>query len=107
MTLLLGVSYAGEVVGLDGDFGMLGEKANRDGFENKLWDLMKSRIHPIPTGEVKVGFEDVEGKMVCRVSVRRGGVPHYLDKRLYVRLGNSTEELAGPDLQDWLGKRGV
>lgn len=106
-TLLLGVSDAGGVVGLDGDFGMLGAKSNRDGFENKLWDLLKSRIHPIPTGEVKVGFEEVEGKTVCRVSVRRGGVPHYLDKRLYVRLGNSTEELAGPDLQDWLEKRGV
>jgi len=26
----------------------------------------------------------------------------YLDNRLYARLGNSTEELAGRDLEDWL-----
>ena len=31
----------------------------------------------------------------------------YRDNRLYVRLGNSTEELTGRDMEDWLrGRQG-
>ncbi|MBV6503372.1 MAG: hypothetical protein AKCLJLPJ_01442 [Fimbriimonadales bacterium] len=103
-TLLLGVSDRGELVGLSGDFAILGAKQDRDGFENKLTDLLKSRIRPIPT-EVDIDTVEVDGKWVCRIVVPAEPRPHYLDNELFVRLGNSTERLTGRDLEDWLSKR--
>lgn len=49
---------------------------------------------------------EVEGKTICRIHAPAEAAPHYLDNKLYVRLGNSTEELTGRDLEDWLRGRG-
>lgn len=104
-TLLIGVADDKTIVGLAPDLSMLGLKQNRDGFELKLKELLK-RIRLLPT-DLEIDFPEVDGKMICRVSVPASPVPHYLDNRLFIRFGNATEELTGRDLQDWLEKRGV
>ncbi|HVT13099.1 MAG TPA: RNA-binding domain-containing protein [Fimbriimonadaceae bacterium] len=103
-TLLIGVSDGKEIVGLAPDFKMLGQKQNRDGFENKLKELLK-RIRPLPT-DLDIDFPELDGKTICRIQTPASSVPHYLDNRLFVRFGNASEELTGRDLQDWLEKRG-
>ncbi|MBA3725798.1 MAG: putative DNA binding domain-containing protein [Armatimonadetes bacterium] len=106
-TLLIGVHNNKTIIGIEPDFALLGKTKDADGFENKLWDLLKTRIAPIPTHEVKVTFVELDDKPICRVVVTPGPSPHYLDNKLYIRLGNSTEELTGKAMQDWLGKKGL
>lgn len=103
-TLLLGVHDKGDIIGIEPDFILLGRKQDVDGFELKLTDLLKTRIRPIPAN-LEVDFVVVDGKTVCRIDVPADPRPHYLDNRLYIRLGNSTEELTGRDLEDWLRQR--
>jgi hypothetical protein len=103
-TLLIGVHDDGEIIGIEPDYSLLGKRRDRDGFENKMTDLFKTRIDPIPTN-LDISFIGIEGKTVCRIDVHSDPSPHYLDNRLYVRLGSSTEELTGRDLQNWLQQR--
>jgi hypothetical protein len=104
-TLLLGVRDDGGIAGIEPDYALCGKKPNRDGFELKLTDLIKMRFKPLPTA-LEVRFVEVDGKTVCRVDAPSSAAATYLENRLYVRLGNSTEELTGRDLQDWLMSRG-
>lgn len=103
-TLLIGVHDSGDLWGLDGDFELSGGKRDQDAFENRLTDFIKTRIRPLLT-ELEIAVVKVDGKWVCRVYVPSAKAPHYLDNKLYIRLGNSTEELAGRDLEDWLANR--
>lgn len=105
-TLLIGVSDKKEVVGLEPDFSMLGQKKDRDGFENKLTDLLKRRITPLPT-DIEIDFPELDGKLICRIHVPVSPLPTYCDNRLFIRLGNSTQELEGQALQHWLDRRKV
>lgn len=102
--LLIGVhDRSKEIVGLGPDFSMCGDKPNRDGFENKLGRFLK-RIEPLPS-DLEIYFPEIDGKTVCLIKVQPSGVPHWLDNRLFVRFGNSIEELTGRDIEDWLAKR--
>lgn len=104
-TLLLGVHDNGTVIGIEPDFTLCGKRQDRDGFENRLTDFLKIRIRPIPT-DLDIRFVEMDGGTVCLIDAAADPMPHYLDNKLYVRLGNSTEELTGRDLEDWLKKRG-
>ncbi len=103
-SLLLGVHDTDGPVGIEPDYTLLGRKQDRDGFENRLTDLIKTRFKPIPAN-LDISFVEVDGKTVCRIDVPAERAPHYLDNKLYIRLGNSTEELTGRDLEDWLVAR--
>ena len=102
--MLIGVHDQGDIVGIEPDYSLLGNKKNQDGFELKLMDFLKTRLEPIPINLV-IDFAMVDGKTVCRIDVPADPRAHYLDNKLYVRLGNSTEELNGRKLEDWLRQR--
>lgn len=103
-TLIIGVSDGKQIVGIGPDLSMLGKKKNRDGFELKLNSLLKEHISPLPSGIV-TEFHDLQGKEICQITVSSSRRPYYFDNKLYVRFGNSTEELSGLDLQIWLQER--
>ena len=103
-TLLLGVHDRGDIIGIEPDYTLCGKKQDVDGFELKLTDFLKTRIRPLPAN-LNIGFVVVDGKTVCRIDVPAEPRPHYLDNKLYIRFGNSTEELTGRELADWLQQR--
>ena len=105
-TLLLGVHDRGDIIGIEPDYTLCGKKQDVDGFELKLTDLLKTRMRPLPTS-LNIDFVPVDGKTVCRIDVLADPRAHYLDNKLYVRFGNSTEELTGRDLEDWLRQRSL
>ncbi len=102
-TLLIGVHDTDGPVGIEPDYALLGRKQDKDGFENKLTDLLKTRFKPIPT-DLTISFIPIDGRMICRIDVPAESSAHFLDNKLYIRLGNSTEELTGRDFEDWLAK---
>jgi hypothetical protein len=95
--LYIGVGDDGVPVGMDTGL-------SADEFEARLREFMKNSLDPVPLGCVAVGFEEMEGRTVCVVSVSpRHGVTYLVwkDKHgqeqesVFVRDGNRTIELRG------------
>lgn len=97
-TLLVGVADDGTVLGLGADLKTLGKKANLDGYELFLTDLLlKNRLGL--SGLLKVSFHNVAGKTVCKIVVEAAPEPVWVtvggQEQLFVRTGNSTNGLSG------------
>lgn len=95
-SLIIGVTDAGEVVGLQKDYLTLKHK-NRDGFERCIMDIVNNKIGGDKCAMVRCVFHDMEGQDVCRVLVGSSREPVYVNDgpvaRYFVRSGNSTREL--------------
>ena len=107
--LLIGVSDAGEPLGLDKDFGTLGSKGNRDGFELFLRQLIDANLSAPTAQTVRVRFDPAGGEQdVCIVAVAPSAKPVFAKPRqgfgtgdsveFWVRIGNATKQLHGDDL---------
>jgi len=104
--LLIGVSDAGAIKGLERDYQYC-NKRDRDGFEQKLRNLLSSRFTPTPLGNVNIRFEDLPEGEICVVEVTpltKPDIVHF-DNDVYVRDGNVTRKLEGPDLTRWVAER--
>ena len=108
-TLLIGVEDAGQVLGLDNDFGTL-SKANVDGYELFLRQLLDGGLTQTTAATVRVRFETLDGRQVCAVSVAASGKPVFAKPpkgsptnagEFWVRTGNATKQLHGDDLLDY------
>ncbi len=100
-TLLIGVSDSGEVKGLDRDLQHV-RRNNLDGFEQKLRSLVRDRMNPSPTGNVNITFEELPEGTVCMVEVQRSRDVVHFDGDVYIRDGNGSRKLEGPDLTHWI-----
>lgn len=58
-------------------------------------------ILPGPLLQIRVGFAGIDGKTVCRLDVTPDGKSCHLDGEGFVRSGNRTVLLKGPDLTHW------
>jgi ATP-dependent Lon protease len=105
-TLLMGVTDAGEVRGIETDLKTLGSKQNRDGFELWLTGLLDNRLGPTATSNVSITFAEFPEGTVCRIDVRPGKKPTFVrggkgEADLYVRLNNSTRLLNTADALEY------
>lgn len=97
-TLLIGVTDAGEVFGVEADYKTLGSKPSQDGFALWLNGLLDNALGPTAASMVSIRFEEIEDRTVCRVDVRPAGAPMFLrrgkdEADLYVRLNNASRLL--------------
>lgn len=94
--LLIGVSDAGEVLGLEQDFSALPKK-NVDGFENAFNMAFNSMIGVEFRQFVALAFEQIGEQTICRLSVAPSRVPVYLTfkgkEAFYIRAGNTSQPL--------------
>lgn len=105
-TLLIGVDDAGTVLGLADDYGTLGKKQDRDGYELFLRQLLDANLSVPTAGKVRVRFEAVEGKDVCLVFVAPAAKQIFSKPvdggakatEFWVRVGNQTKQLHGDEL---------
>jgi hypothetical protein len=101
-TLLIGVSDAGDVLGLDDDFSTL-SKGNLDGFELAVRQRLETSLSSSTTGTVNFSFERVDGKDVCILRVAPAGKPVFVKPvdgsgaatEFWARVGNATHQLHG------------
>ena len=105
-TLLIGVSDAGDIVGLESDYKALPKK-NRDGLENHLSMLIKTSIGLPFAKYVSVDFESVKGHDVCLVNARESHKPAYLrtgdrTEEFFVRVGNSTQPFSMSEAEEYI-----
>lgn len=113
-TLLIGVTDAGEAVGLDQDFSALGD-ADRDRFELHLRNLFGDAFgQAFTSAKLRVSFPQVGEVEICQIDVRPADhavVVEAKDKngvkseKLYVRSGNSSPEMPLSEVQAFLSQR--
>ena len=94
--LLVGINDKNKPLGLEEDFVSL-SKPDADGFENHFNNIFNSMLGPEFRRLVKLDFENVDGKLICLVSVRPSQKPAYLktenEENFYIRTGNVTTPL--------------
>lgn len=106
-TLLIGVADDKTIVGIERDYPLLGERQNRDGFEQTLVSVLISSLGEEFLQFVTRSFEGVNGATVCVVDVKGSPRPVYLadgDKvEFYVRIGNVTRSLDPQATVEYIG----
>jgi hypothetical protein len=105
-TLLIGVDDSGTAVGLQEDYATLGKRPDRDGYQQMLVQLISTTLGKPACASLAISFHPVQGTEVCVVRVTASPVPVYYEEsdqsRLYVRLGNTSRELTGREMAEYL-----
>ncbi len=109
-TLLIGVTDAAEVFGIETDLRTLGKKQDADGFALWLNGLVDNLLGPTAASNVHLKFEDFPGGTVCRVDVEPGKGPTFVrgskgEADLYVRLNNATRLLNTAEALEYVRTR--
>ena len=109
-TLLIGVTDAGEVFGIETDYKTLGKKQDQDGFALWLNGLLDNMLGPTAASGVQLSFEEHPGGTVCRVDVSPGTGPTFVrgskgEADLYVRLNNATRLLNTAEALEYVRTR--
>lgn len=103
-SLLIGVADDGEKLGLDAD-----GFPNEDKMGLHLINLVKDRIGEIYLPYVHPHFEEEDGFRVLAVRCEKGPKPAFVKdgnlQRFFVRGGNSTVELQGSSVMDYVQQR--
>src|SRR5690606_27038826 len=109
-TLLIGVTDAGEVFGIETDFKSFGKKQDQDGFALWLNQLLDHTLGPTAASNVLLSFGENAGGTVCRVEVSPSSGPAFVrgnkgEADLYVRLNNATRLLNTAEALDYVRTR--
>lgn len=114
-TLIIGVDNDGNVLGLENDLSTLkGDDA--DAYELHLRNLINAEFGiEYAAANIKVRFHDIEGHVVCAVSISKGIAPLFVtdtDKnglkieKFYVRAGNASDPITNPsEIAKYISKR--
>lgn len=110
-TLLLGVDDDGDVLGLEADYALVPGR-DRDGYELWLRTLLADRLGRPETADVGVGFEEVDGRDVCRVDVAPAFGPVFVRSTggartadFHLRVGNATRKLLTDEVLEYRERR--
>jgi hypothetical protein len=107
--VLIGVGPDGQILGLANDYATFTKDDNRDGYEQRLVQVVGSYIGREFVAFVHVSFINVADKEVCRVRVDPAPNPAYVDDgtevHFYVRLGNTTQPMNVKETTDYLAMR--
>jgi len=110
-TLVVGVDDSKQILGLDLDYSTLGKRKNRDGFEQKLQQILIDAIGERGCAKwLKVRFCSLQGKDLCVITVRSASEPIFFEEKgkegsMYVRIGNTTRALSPREAVAYAGAR--
>jgi predicted HTH transcriptional regulator len=110
-SLLVGVSDTGTTVGIQEDYPFL-RKQDRDGWELWLTDLVSTSLGKVAASDLTVSICDIDGGDVARIDVGPTAEPVFAmtlrgetQHKFMVRLNNSTRELVGHEIVDYMKRR--
>jgi len=109
-TLLIGVTDAGEISGIEIDYKTLGKKQDQDGFALWLNQLLDNKLGPTAAANVRLSFEEHPNGTICRVDVAPSTGPVFVrggkgEADLYVRLNNATRLLNTSEALEYVRSR--
>ncbi len=107
-TLFIGVDDDGNPIGIEQDVATLGSKANIDGYELFLRQLLETGLSVSTAGTVRISFEPIGVDHICLVRASASGKPVFARpakgqggadmSEFWVRIGNQTRQLHGDDM---------
>jgi hypothetical protein len=110
-SVLVGVSDTGTTVGLQEDYPFL-RKQDRDGWELWLTDLVSTSLGKVAASDLTVSICEIEGGDVARIDVGPAAEPVFAttlkgekQQKFMARINNSTQELAGHEIVDYMRRR--
>ena len=111
-TLLIGVDDNGKILGLERDMKTLGKKGTQDGYELFLRQSLDNHLSIQTAKVVRINFENIENNEICKVSVTVSGQPVFTKpggndpevEVFFVRVGNATKQLHGPDMLTYVSE---
>ena len=105
--LLIGVCDDGKPRGVEGEYAIVDRgKSNRDGYLLYLNNVLRMRLSiENPFRFYTIELRSVQKRDICVIKVSPATSPVYLDKHLFVRSGNQTIEMLGPDLVNYVNTR--
>lgn len=100
-TLVIGVEDNGNILGLEKDL-LLFSKKNLDQFEQTIVNLVCTRIGASFIQLVKIRFENIQGKDICVVDVKKSAKKVFMKGKekleFYIRAGNTSQSIEVPDI---------
>jgi hypothetical protein len=99
-TLFIGIADDGTIAGVDVEYPVINKnKPNWDSYRLFVENLLKNSLSVANAFQFfQVSRHSLEGKNVCRIQIKPASEPVYFNNKLFVRTGNQTSELQGPDL---------
>lgn len=108
-TLLIGVEDSAQVCGLEADYATLGKRPDRDGYQQFIIQLVSSSLGKNACADLSVSFFPAQAKEICVIRASASAAPIYLDdqghSKLFVRLGNTSQELTGRQAVEYVQSR--
>jgi hypothetical protein len=109
-TLLIGVDDDRTIVGIEYDYNKKFDNSkNRDVYENNLMTSLLNACGRDCGTSIQISFGQIEGKDVCRVTVKPSPRPVYIkdgqEEYFYIRAGNSTRSLGVREATDYIKNR--
>ena len=108
-TLLIGIADDGTILGLDADYATLGKRPDRDGYQQMLVGIISAAVGQSVLAHVRIGISVIDGKEVCRLTCSPSPLPVYVTdngvSRLFARTANTTQELLGRQLTEYVSSR--
>jgi len=103
--LIIGVNDQGFLLGLQNDYGCL-VRQNRDGFEQKLMQVMAHRLGTDLCHLVHIAFHQITSCDICSVYIEKAHRPVFLNEGentiFYLRIGNITKPLNTMETVEYL-----
>lgn len=100
-TLIIGVEDNGNIFGLEKDLSLQQEKT-LDKFEQTIINLICTRIGASFIKLVKIRFENIQGKDICVIDVRKSARKAFMQGKekleFYIRAGNTSQSIVLPDI---------
>jgi hypothetical protein len=107
-TLIVGIDNNGAPVGLDGDYSLL-KRQDNDGWRSWLTDHVSNGLGKLAAANLAVDSETLGHCDVVRIMARPSVKPVWVNAdglhAFYVRFDNSTRQLHGEEISDYLSLR--
>jgi serine/threonine protein kinase len=114
-TLVVGVDDRRNVIGIEADFAHLGKKQDSDGWLLSLHDLVLQRLDADVWNAMRTSLMKHQDRTVAVITCPRRSIETWhhsgavdkngavdTEEHFYVRAGNATDELKGPELVRWI-----
>ena len=107
-TLLIGVSNAGEIVGLEHDYKSFRKGHDKDVFELTLRNAVQEALGmTFASRLINVGFHEMQDKEICKVDVTKSDKLIFIEtkdkngtknKEAFIRIGNASKPLKSDEI---------